>query len=60
MEMVCHRKISSLIENLSDALVLSFHQENHGRFIGILTAREHQISNQVDKENWHIWEKCPL
>ena len=29
-------------KNLSEALILSFHQENHGRFIGILTAREHQ------------------
>jgi hypothetical protein len=27
--------------DVENALVLSFHQENHGRFIGILTAREH-------------------
>ena len=37
------------IGNLSYALVSSFHQENHGRFIGILTAREHQHKNQMDR-----------
>ena len=38
--------------NLSDALVSSFKQEDHGRFIGILTAGEHQHMKSGAQEKW--------
>ena len=37
-----------------DALVLSFHQENHGRFIGILTAGEHQHMKSGAQGKWEF------
>ena len=41
-------------DNLSDALVLSFHQEKHGRFIGILTAEEHQHIKSGAQGKWQF------
>ena len=54
------RKVITYDDDVENALALSFRQEKHGRFIGILTAGEHQHIQSGAQGKWRFSMDFPF